>query len=556
MGARTVLKALTIQDLAVVRQVDVEFGPGLTVLTGETGAGKSILVGALGLALGDRADPAIIRTGADRATVAATFDIGANPAAQALLAEHGLEQDGECILRRAIGSDGRSRAFCNAAPVSVQLLKEIGEQLVGIHGQHAHHSLLQRAVQRATLDEYGRLSSQVAKVNEAYRAWQALARELAALHGDHGDPASRADFLQFQLGELESLNASREEFVKTEAEYRRLAHASRLREGCAEIATRVFEAERCGLRLVTHGHASLRELALLDPGLASVAEMFDQAIINLAEAERELAHYREQLESHPADLERLERRLQAIHDAARKHRCEPAALGEVTERIRQELADLMSRGARAEALAEAVAAAKAQYAALAAALGQGRRAKALAMNEAITAHLHDLGMPHGRFTAELTDAADAAAHGLDEVEFLVTTNPDQAPRPLRKVASGGELSRISLAIQVATAGVSGVPVLVYDEVDTGIGGRVAAVVARHLQLIASGRQVLCITHLARIASAGGRHLTIGKTFADGTTTTAVRYLSADERVEEVARMLGGERTSERSLAHARELLAG
>ncbi len=550
------LKALTIQDLAIVRQLDLEFASGLTAITGETGAGKSILIGALGLALGDRADPAVVRNGAVRASVSATFDVSRNPPALALLAEHGLEADHECILRRVVGADGRSRAFCNATPVSVQLLKEIGEMLVDIHGQHAHHSLLQRPVQRAALDAHGRLDPLVSEVGEAHHAWQAARRALAELQGPHGDPASRAEFLRFQLLELEALDTEPGAVAALEAEHRRLAHAKRLREGCATVADAIYDSERSAAHSVDQARSALRELARIDPALMAVVELFEQAAINLQEAERELSHYQVALDVDPAQLAQVEQRLQSLLDAARKHRCDPSTLGEVAARLQAELGELAQRDSREQALLEEVRRAETAYMEAASRLRAGRESKARLMARAITGHLPELGMPHGRLQIEIQPAAEPAAHGFDEVEFLVTTNPDQPPRPLRKVASGGELSRISLAIQVAFAGASTVPVLVYDEVDTGIGGRVAGQVARHLQSIAKEHQVLCITHLAQVASAGAQHLLITKEVQAGVTQTAVRPLDAEERVEEVARMLGGTRTSERALAHARELLTG
>ncbi|MBI4693778.1 MAG: DNA repair protein RecN [Gammaproteobacteria bacterium] len=551
------LKAITIQDLAVVRQLDVELERGLTVITGETGAGKSILIEALALALGDKADAAMVRAGAERATVSATFDPDA-PALRALLEEHGLPLEDECILRRTIAADGRSRAFCNGTPVPLALLKEIGDQLVDIHGQHAHQSLLRRAVQRTLLDEYGKLGGLAARVRAAWQTWQDAHRERAELLAGIGDIANRADFLRFQLDELETLGIARDELAELDQEHRRLAHASRLLGGCTEIAERIFDGERSLFRQIANARTRLRELAALDAALNPLGELFEQAVINLEEAERELDHYRDGLELDPMRLEKVEARLQALHDAARKHHCEPEALPEVFERLNAELAALGSREARVLELEAALAEADAEYRRLATELSAGRATSAQAMGKAISRRMRELGMPHGRFEVGLSAAVDElpTPHGRDEVDFLVTANPDQPARPLRKVASGGELSRISLAIQVETAGISGVPVLVYDEVDSGIGGRTADVVGSHLRALATQRQVLCITHLAQVAAAGHQHLTVGKFVTKGVTGAIVRRVEAEDRVEEIARMLGGERMTERALAHAREMLSG
>lgn len=551
------LKALTISDLAIVRQLDLELESGLTVITGETGAGKSILIDALALALGDRADSSLIRGDAERATITAVFEVGGYSRLQALLAEHGLDQDSECILRRVISADGRSRAFCNAAPIPVQLMKQIGELLVDIHGQHAHHSLLRREVQRELLDDYGKLNVQADAVAEAYHHWHELQQEQQRLEAGGTDITTRCELLQFQLDELAALKLSPEELVRLETEHRRLAHATRLVSGCEEAEARVFSGERSAMRTIAQTRASFNELTHIDAGLKPIAELFDQALINLEEAERELGHYRDALDLDPVRMEQLEQRLQALHDIARKHRCDVNELAVIQERLAAELATLVNREARSQALVQALDEARRQYQEVAQQLHAGRVKAVQKMNKEITSHLRELGMPHGKFVVALAAATPTApsSHGIDDIEYLVTTNPDLAPRPLRKIASGGELSRISLAIQVATASASGIPVLVYDEVDTGIGGRIASVVGEHLRRLASGRQVLCITHLPQVASAGTQHLLLGKTVVNGATVTTVTALDAAARVEEIARMLGGERVSDHARAHARELLA-
>lgn len=550
------LTTLTIQDLAIVRHLDLEFRGGLTVITGETGAGKSIVVDALGLLLGDRAESSLVRAGAERAVLSASFDVGTRPSLVKLLSAHALGDGPECLLRRVIGQDGRSRAFCNETPITLQVLREIGAELVDIHGQHEHHSLLQRPVQRALLDDFGKLAAETARVSAAYAEWHAADRELRALR-EAGDPGTRADYLRFQLEELEAARIEPQELARLEAEHRRAAHLQRLAGGCDDALTRLFQGERAAARSVSVVAHHLQELTAIDRDLEGIVELLQQASINLGEAERELSHYREGLTADDTrELEALEQRMRTVHDLCRKHRCELSELPTVVAALREELDSLEGRDARCAALAETVQVARRQFAEAAAALTAARQKHAVRMATEITHILHQLAMPHASFSVQLQALEEPAAHGLDEIEFMVTANPDVPPRPLRKVASGGELSRTSLAIQVATASTAQVATLIYDEIDTGIGGRVATTVAQHLQTIAAGRQVLCVTHLAQVASAGAQHLSITKRTEDGVTHTHADYLDSRARVEEIARMLGGAESSAKARAHARELLAG
>ena len=548
------LKALTIRDLAIVRELDVEFGTGLTVITGETGAGKSILVDALGLTLGDRTDAGSVRPGAARATVTATFDLSQRSDLASRLAAHDIEATGECVLRRVVGSDGRSRAYCNETPVAVQFLKEFGAWLVGIHGQHANHALLERPAQRDLLDAYGNLGEPVDAVRRAHRALGDAEAALQSLRGGYKDAASRLDFLRFQQEELAGLPLETDALRTLEAEHRKAANAERLEAGCADLAHRLFDEQRGAQRALRQAAQTAQDLAHLDPALSPVAEMIQQAAINLDETEHELDRYNARLGREGARLAELDARLAEIHAAARKHRCEPAELLEVRERLETEIHALVHHEVLEREAAEAVRAAAQAFDARAVALTAARAAAAVTLDDAVTGLLHELALPHARFRTAIARAATPGDFGVDELEFLISANPDQEPRPLRKVASGGELSRLSLAIQVATAGVSGVPVLVYDEVDSGVSGRVAAVLARLLRGLAGGRQILCVTHMPQVAAAGDQHLLIGKSVVDGVTRSNIEALGRDGRVRELARMLSGEEVTARSLAHARELL--
>jgi DNA repair protein RecN (Recombination protein N) len=550
------LKTLTINDLAVVRHVDIEFGAGLTVMTGETGAGKSILVDALGLALGDRADSSMVRAGAARASVTAVFDLTGNEAARRLLRDHELEDSAECIIRRVLNADGGSRAFCNAAPIPVSLLKEIGENFVDIHGQHAHHSLLRPAAQRLLLDGFGGLEDAVAIVRDAYAELREATIELEALLGGDEDLASKRDFLAYQLDEIDQVALPPGELDQLADDHRRLANAVLLIEGCDEILTQTFSDQIGVLDRIAQAQRTLSEMREYDRTIGSVADLFEQAAISLGEAERELLRFRSQVEIDPHRYEEIERRLAAIHDIARKHRCDAASLIARGDELRAEFEGLDLREAKGKHLADAIAAALARYERGSQELHELRVNAAAAMSKDVSRRLPDLGMPHGEFEVRVhaSPTKQPSPTGVDAIEFEITANPDQPPRPLKKVASGGELSRISLAIQVTTAEQSLVPTLVYDEVDSGVGGRTAAVVGNNLRALADTRQILCITHLPQVASAGARHLSIQKTVIGGITETTVHELTGDARIDEIARMLGGRRITHNTRAHARDLL--
>ena len=550
------LKALTIQDLAVVRHLDVEFESGLTILTGETGAGKSILIEALGLTLGDRADSSMVRNTADRASVSASFDITDNEMLKAFLHENDLADGGECILRRVMNADGRSRAFCNASPIPVQLLKQIGEFLVDIHGQHAHQSLLRRPIQRDLLDEFGRCDKQVTAVEQAFQQWRNIGQQIEQLSQGAADVPSRIDLLKFQSEEIEALNITAQSLTQLEAEHRRIGQAARLIEGYENAENHAFNAEGSALIGTVKAAAVLRELSALDDALIPVVELLEQAAINLEEAEHEFSRLHANVETNPRRLQEIDAQLGAIQDIARKHRCEPKDIPLRLAAIRLELEDLSHREEKIRHLNVELGLTLSAYTDAANALHKSRTRAAKKMNSEITTRLRELGIPHGKFSVQVEKIdGQPSAHGDNDIEFLVTANPDLPVKPLKKVASGGELSRISLAIQVATTGSSGIPVLVFDEVDTGVGGATADVVSEYLRTLAEQRQILCITHLPQVASAGDHHFSIGKIVAGGITETTIRDLEPDQRIEEVARMLGGQRVTEKAREHARELLA-
>ncbi len=554
------LSQLTIRDFAVVAELDLALEPGMTVLTGETGAGKSILVDALSLALGERAYSDAVRAGCERAEVSALFDLDPVPAARQWLLEHELEStEGECVLRRSVARDGRSRAWINARPVPVQTLRELGDLLIDIHGQHAHQSLLRRATQRQILDEYGAHAQTLARLGECYARWSSLRAEQERLERAPGDAEARLDFLRYQLEELRRLNLEPDEPARLDAEHRRMSHASELLRTYQEVVERLAgDGDAAALTQIGGARRSLSELHAYDERLPEPMSLLESAAVHLEEAASTLRHYAEDLELDTDRYQWLEERLDAIHALARKHRVPPEELPALSERLAAEAEALENSAGRRESLAQELALVAGRYRKEARALFEARRQAADALSETVTANMRELGMRGGRFEIRVEHAADdrPTAHGLDQVEFLVSTDPGQPMGPLARVASGGELSRISLAIQVIASQGSGVPTLVFDEVDAGIGGRVAQIVGQQLRRLGERRQVLCITHLPQVASQAAHHIQVQKHSEKTATRTELEALSGEGRVREIARMLGGLRITDQTLAHAREMLEG
>ncbi len=552
------LTHLDIRDFTIIRHVALDLGPGMTVLTGETGAGKSILVDALSLALGERAGSGTVRPGAERAEVVAIFDTTGSPAVRQWLAAQELEQeDQECILRRSLAADGRSRAYINGRPVPIQSLGAIGDLLVDIHGQHAHQSLLRRDAQRSLLDEHAGHASVLAGLGDLYRRWQAIGREVQAAGGDRSDRDAELDLLRYQVQELEQLNAEPRAIQELDEEYARLANAGRLLEGCQRslgiLETDEPAAALSGLEAATR---EIAELEHFDTSLGAVRTLLDEALIQAREAASELRHYLDTLDLDPQRLQWLESRIGALHDAARKHQVKPMGLARRLAELQSRLSRLEGGEARLRELEAELAQVLEDYGNLARELYAGRAAAAKDLSERVSANMHDLGMPGGRFEVSVQHlpTEQPSAAGLDRVEFLVSANPGQPLAPLGKVASGGELSRISLGLQVIGAAGSGVPTLVFDEVDVGVGGRVAEIVGQRLRHLAGSRQVLCVTHLPQVASQGHHHLQAHKLTAKDETSATVHPLSGETRVEEIARMLGGIEITAQTTAHAREMI--
>ena len=551
------LTHIHVRNFAIVQQLDLAFGPGLTVLTGETGAGKSILLDALGLALGDRAEASVIRHGEARAEITVSFDVGGIGAAQTWLREHELDTGGECIIRRTINRDSPSRAYINGQPSPVQSLRELGEMLVDLHGQHEHQSLLHRDAQRQLLDDFADHGELLTRVADVYRHWRARRDEFEHLNTAKSEREARLDLLRYQVEELQQLALGEDEVAELDREHARLANASRLLETGQRALDLLFEAEEASASSLLHrASADLEELQRLDTGLTNVSELLGGAAIQLKEAVSELRHYLDGLELDPQRLAWVEDRLASIHELSRKHHIAPVELPALLYKLSEELDALQAADIRLERMQADIAKLEAEYHALARELSDARKSAATRLAAAVTQRMQELGMQGGRLdiALEALPQERMSAHGMERVEFLVSANPGQPLQPLTKVASGGELSRISLAILVITAQNAPIPTLVFDEVDVGIGGRVAEIVGRQLRALAANRQVVCVTHLPQVAALGHHHLQVSKAAETNTTVTRIVSLSAQERVDEVARMLGGIEITPQTLSHAREMI--
>jgi len=557
VGHRSLLKHLHIRNFAVIEELDIPFNHGMTVFTGETGAGKSIMVGALGLVLGDRSDSVIVRAGCERTEITAIFDIEDEDDIQSVLAEQEIDRDDELILRRVINKDGRSRAYVNGSSVSAQLLRSLGECMVDIYGQHAHQSLLKADVQRNLLDEFGKHPQQLNETKDAWKVWNANEIELQALSGDNRDHDAQIELLQYQIQELQALNPGGSEFSEIEKEYGKLANANRLLEVCQQTLQQLSEDEHSTQSQISHNLNELQDIQKFDPSLATVIELLNGASIQIGEASDELRHYLDRLELDPERLKEIEDLLSAFHDIARKHKIQPEALSDHLVTLEDELHKLENSEARFKELIELQQTSVKIYRKAASKLNHCRQQAAKKLSHDISKKLDDLGMPGGQFSIEVNEIEKdmPLQYGMDKIDYLVSLNPGQPLQALSKVASGGELSRISLAIQVTGSKDKGIQTLIFDEVDSGIGGGVAEIVGKLLHSLSDKRQVFCVTHLAQVASQGDHHLQVAKETHAGTTLTRVGELNDEERIDEVARMLGGVKITEQTLAHAKEMLA-
>ena len=552
------LNHITIKNLAVVDFLELELNTGFSVLTGETGAGKSILIDALGLVLGDRAEAAAVRYGSDRADITAEFELN-NLQISHWLADNELDDPdnpSECLIRRTINAKGRSRGFVNGQPVPLQLLRELGEKLVNIHGQNTHHALLKTDEQRLLLDNFAGCNALRKELNQCYQQWKKTSTDYEKLKQDTSERDAKLDLLRFQVQELSDFDLQENELPQLEDEHKRLSNASRLIETSQTAYYQLSEDENSISSRISYYLNDLTTLGELDNQLNPIAEMLNNALIQIDEAGSELRHYIDSLELDPERLHWLDQRIAGIYDLARKHHIEVDELYAHTKTLNQELQQLENADFHLETLAKEVEASRKDYFILAKKLSKERQKASRLLAEQVMSHIHELGMEHCVFEIQLqaTESEQPQLHGMEVIEFYVTTNPGQPLRPLSKVVSGGELSRISLAIQVVTAQFSEIPTLIFDEVDVGIGGGIAEMVGSKLRLLSSNSQVLCVTHQAQVASQAHCHYFVAKQTNGDTTKTHIRVLEEEPRVEEISRMLGGVKITEQTRSHAREML--
>ena len=551
------LTYLQIRDFAIIDAIELDVRPGLTVLTGETGAGKSILVDALQLLAGGRAGAEVVRHGAERAEITGTFDLGKSPRElKRWLEEQSIAAADELSIRRVVGSDGRSRAYLNGQAVAVQLLREAGNILIDIHGQHEFQSLTRNTAQRELLDEYGRLEASVGQVGITYRVWLGLLNRTLELESKARDREAKLELLRYQVSELNALQLKEGELASLSEEQARLANRGKLAEAAQTALQLLYESDEGSAHAgASRAVQALRGFESVDPKLAAMVPRVEEAAIQIREAARELSHYRDGLELDTARQDEVERRLAAIEELARKNRVAPADLVQRSAELVAELEVVERADMDLAVLRKDLAAALEEFRKLAAQLSAKRVTAGRALAKDITTRMQTLGMSGGRFQVDVTQeaSADPTQHGVDQIEFRVTANPGQPLRPLAKVASGGELSRLSLAVQVSCAARE-TRCMVFDEVDSGIGGAIAEIVGRELRALGERGQVLCVTHLPQVASQGHHHLRVAKSTDGRTTRTALSELSAQDRVEEIARMLGGIEVTGKAREHAREML--
>ena len=548
------LRSLNIRDFVIVDRMDLEFAAGFTVLTGETGAGKSILIDALALVLGERGEALVVRQGAERAEISAEFDIGRLKQLRSWLEANELTaEDDAFLVRRVIDAAGRSRGFINGRAATLAQLREAGEFLVDIHGQHQHQSLTRAAAQRELVDAYGGLDDQAAKTAQQFREWRRLSEQRNAFEANATVFAAEREQLEWQVRDLEALNFTTDEWQSLLSEHARLAHAASLIEAAQYGLETLSEGEGASLAQLNGVITRLNNLIEHDAGLRQILDVLEPAQIQLQEAVYALRHYGERLDIDPQRLRETEQRLDAIHSAARKFRVTPEQLPEVLDKARARLDELGAVGDAAvlrtrELQAHAACMAEAKK------LSAGRSKAAKKLSQQVTEAMQQLAMAGGIFEIALDPLDAVSAHGLEQIEFRVSAHKGMAPQPLAKVASGGELSRVSLALQSVLSQVAQVPALIFDEVDAGIGGRVAEIVGKLLNKLGKKHQVMCITHLPQVAAAADHQWQVSKSAANGKVLSRLTVLDPAQRVEEIARMLGGVKITETTRKHAAEML--
>jgi len=551
------LSELKISNFAIAENLDIEFKTGLSTITGETGAGKSIMIDALALALGARADSKIVGKHSDKAQIIASFDIRKNPAAQVWLTHRSLDTDDECILRRVITQDGKSKSFINGVPSPLQDVKSLAELLINIHSQHQHQALLKKESHRELLDDFCDNRLLLNNVQQYFQNWRNISKQLQQIQESQKTRVARIEFLVFQLEELDKLALAEDEFSKLNQEHKKLANVDQNLQQVSEALQLLSENDELNLcQGLYKTRQILQQLAEQDTSLKGDLEAINSALINVEESSSNLRHYLDHLEGNPERLGEIDQRLAAIHQIARKHHIKPEQICEFHQGIRQELDSLQHADQSIEALSKVLQESQQLYVQESGKLSQKRKTAAKKLDKIISEKFAELGMEHARIQTKMIPLTleQAKAFGLDDIEILIATNPGQEPQALSKIASGGELSRISLAIQVSFAEKTSIPCLIFDEVDVGIGGATAEVVGRLLKELARHGQVICVTHLPQVAAQGQHHYKVSKQKHKDSITTQIEYLDKNTREVEIARMLGGVALTEKTQSHAKEML--
>ncbi len=553
------LTHLSIHNFTLVESLDLEINSGMTAITGETGAGKSIVLGALGQTLGDRTDADKVRKGAKKADISADFDISALPAAKRWLNENDLhcedDSPNQCLLRRVITEEGRSRAYVNGQTVTLKQLKTLGDMLIDLHSQHEHQSLLKKETHRRLLDEFAGNQALAKTVRQNYQDWQTVHGKLLTLRDNADEISARQQLLSYQVQELDLLGLEEGEVAALEAEQKTLANAGSILADSHNVASLCNDEGMGLLASLNKAMTMLNNMPELTPQLREAEQLLTSAHIQVEEASREIDHHIDVFEIDPLKLQQAEDRLSTIYEIARKHKIKPEALNQLHEELSEELASISGGDASLEKLEEQSEALHQQYQAAALKLSGKRKKAASKLGRLVNAQLKALAMANAQISISLSALEQQAGpQGLEDIEFLISTNPGQSPKPLAKVASGGELSRVSLAIQVVTAKTSATPTLVFDEVDVGIGGATGDIVGQLLRELGNKGQVICVTHLAQVASKAHQHLQVSKTADKSSAQTTLLSLNGQEKIEEIARMLGGVEITPQSLDHAQAML--
>jgi len=535
------LSHIYLKDFAIIETLDLELKQGLTAFTGETGAGKSILIDAIGLVLGDRADSSVVRHGADKTEIILSVDINDTPNARAWLKDQDLNDEyDECILRRVITASGKSRAWINGTPSNLKMLRELGEQLVDIHGQHEHQSLMKKGMQRVMLDDYAENQTLLKNVETTYDAWKSLHKKIEQLNNQNSDHQAKIDLLSFQTQELDEFKIGENEASQLDEEHARLSNAGQLIEVSSQSVNKLYDDDENSIyAAISDVLHQIEDAKALDSSFAEPLELLKNVQIQIQEAADLVRRYNESITLDPERLNWVNQRISKLHELCRKHQTMPDKLYAKWQILHEELSILNSDDFDLVVLQEKLTKSKTDYVNASKILSKARAKAAAVLSKGVTTEMQQLGMDGGVFFIQINANENYTRHGLDEITFTVSANPGQPLKSLNKVASGGELSRISLAIQMIAAQKVTLPALIFDEVDSGIGGGIAEVVGKQLRKLGNTRQVLCVTHLPQVAACAHNHHKVSKVKARKNTNTGMTVLDEDQRIEEIARMMGG-----------------